>query len=106
MVSECRPEGARCRAFLIIPNSYGVRELSAPQSGCSRLQCDAASTFIFMRRNDQARRVPLGPELERAILAYIKATNSGPKPLRWAKGANDILAGIRRFCLRIVAANP
>ena len=60
-MSECRPEGARCRAFLIIPNSYGVRELGASQSGCSRLQCEAASTF--MRRNDQARG-------ERAPVSY------------------------------------
>jgi hypothetical protein len=39
-------------------------------------------------------------ELEAAIMAYIKATNRDPKPFRWTKTADDILASIQRFCLR------
>jgi hypothetical protein len=39
-------------------------------------------------------------ELENAITTYIKATNADPKPFRWTKTADDILASIRRFCLR------
>jgi hypothetical protein len=39
-------------------------------------------------------------DLEKAIKAYIKATNADPKPFRWTKTANDILASIQRFCLR------
>jgi transposase len=42
-------------------------------------------------------------ELERAIIAYIKATNADPKPFRWTKSADDILASIQRFCLRTLA---
>ena len=42
-------------------------------------------------------------ELETAIKAYIKATNDDPKPFRWTKTANDILASIQRFCLRTIA---
>jgi transposase len=44
-------------------------------------------------------------ELEDAIKAYIDVTNDNPKPFRWTKNANDILASIQRFCLRTLAAN-
>jgi transposase len=39
-------------------------------------------------------------ELEAAIHAYIKARNDDPKPFRWTKSADDILAAIERFCRR------
>jgi transposase len=39
-------------------------------------------------------------ELEAAIAAYIDTTNADPKPFRWTKSADDILASISRFCLR------
>jgi transposase len=43
-------------------------------------------------------------ELETAIQAYIEATNAQPKPFRWTKTAEDILASIQRFCLRTLDA--
>ena len=43
-------------------------------------------------------------ELEKAIHAYIVATNADPKPFRWTKTADDILASVQRFCLRTLAA--
>ena len=39
-------------------------------------------------------------ELEAAIRAYIDAHNAKPKPFRWTKSADDILAAINRFCRR------
>ena len=39
-------------------------------------------------------------ELEAAINAYIAATNADPKPFKWTKSPDDILAAIQRFCLR------
>jgi transposase len=39
-------------------------------------------------------------ELEAAIAAYIKIRNAAPKPFRWTKSADDILASIKRFCHR------
>ena len=39
-------------------------------------------------------------ELERAIAEYIGTVNEDPKPFRWHKSAEDILAPIKRFCLR------
>lgn len=38
-------------------------------------------------------------DLEAAILAYIDTVNADPKPFRWTKSADDILASIKRFCL-------
>ncbi|MEE1569472.1 MAG: IS630 family transposase [Alphaproteobacteria bacterium] len=38
-------------------------------------------------------------ELEEAVLSYLDKVNSNPKPFRWTKSADDILASIRRFCL-------
>ena len=42
-------------------------------------------------------------ELEAAIAAYIDARNADPKPFRWTKTADDILASIERFCRRTIA---
>jgi transposase len=42
-------------------------------------------------------------ELEAAIAAYIDARNADPKPFRWTKTAEDILAAIERFCRRTLA---
>jgi transposase len=39
-------------------------------------------------------------DLEAAIEAYIDAVNADPKPFRWTKSADDILAAVQRFCLR------
>jgi len=38
-------------------------------------------------------------ELEAAILAFLDRHNAEPRPFRWVKSANDILATIERFCL-------
>jgi transposase len=38
--------------------------------------------------------------LEAAITAYLDARNADPKPFRWTKTADDILASIARFCRR------
>ena len=39
-------------------------------------------------------------ELEAAIHRYIDTVNANPRPFRWTKSADDILATIKRFCLR------
>lgn len=39
-------------------------------------------------------------ELENAILDYIETVNKDPKPFNWTKSADDILAAIKRFCVR------
>jgi hypothetical protein len=43
----------------------------------------------------------LGPHaLKVAIHQYITVTNAEPKPFRWTKTADDILANVARFCQR------
>jgi transposase len=42
-------------------------------------------------------------ELEAAINAYIDVCNANPKPFRWTKTADDILASIERFCCRTLS---
>ena len=42
-------------------------------------------------------------ELEAAINAYIDACNANPRPFRWTKTADDILASIERFCRRTLS---
>ena len=37
-------------------------------------------------------------ELEADIVAFINAHNENPKPYRWVKSADEILASVRRFC--------
>ncbi len=37
-------------------------------------------------------------ELEKDILKFIKHHNQNPKPYRWTKSADDILAAVKRFC--------
>lgn len=39
-------------------------------------------------------------QLEDDIMTYIDTVNADPKPFRWTKAADDILATIQRFCLR------
>ena len=41
-------------------------------------------------------------QLEAAIKGYIEAVNDKPKPFRWTKTAEDILASIQRFCVRTI----
>jgi transposase len=44
-------------------------------------------------------------ELEAAINTYIKTRNADPKPFRWTKSADDILASIERFCRQTISAH-
>jgi transposase len=44
-------------------------------------------------------------ELETAIAHYIETANANPKPFRWTKSADDILASIQRFCLRTLSVH-
>lgn len=40
-------------------------------------------------------------ELEKAIRAYLNANNDDPRPFAWVKSADEILASVQRFCMRI-----
>ena len=40
-------------------------------------------------------------QLEQAIRQYLELNNSNPTPFVWVQSADDILARIESFCLRI-----
>jgi transposase len=42
--------------------------------------------------------------LQSAIASFLDVHNANPKPFRWTKSADDILAAVERFCLRITPA--
>jgi transposase len=57
-----------------------------------------------------ARRLKRGThrsveELEAAVLAYVERHNAEPRPFRWTKTADQILASIGRFCGRTLAVH-
>ena len=61
-----------------------------------------APCFARRATEKQIRRGvhPSTAELERAIAEYIDTVNEDPKPFHWHKTADEILASIKRFCLR------
>jgi transposase/transposase-like protein len=61
--------------------------------------------FFGLLTDDQIRRGTHRSvrELEAAIASYIQTHNDDPKPFRWVKTADDILAAIQRFCQRTTA---
>ena len=40
-------------------------------------------------------------QLEADIHAFIEQHNDDPKPFRWTKAADGILAAVKRFCIRV-----
>jgi hypothetical protein len=57
------------------------------------------------RRNARPVRFRHSQSLARRrqrFTAYIDAHNAEPKPFRWTKTADDILAAVQRFCQRTI----
>src|SRR3546814_13644701 len=42
-------------------------------------------------------------ELETDITAFIAAHNENPKPYKWVKSADEILAAVKRFCQKTMS---
>ncbi|MFP6890747.1 MAG: IS630 family transposase, partial [Nitrospinota bacterium] len=40
-------------------------------------------------------------ELEADIMKFIDCHNENPKPFKWTKSADEILASVKRFCHRV-----
>ena len=55
---------------------------------------------LLTRRCLQRGALSSTDALEAAIHAYINHTNAKPRPFRWTKTADDILASVGRFCQR------
>jgi transposase len=57
-----------------------------------------------------ARRLKRGvhrsvEELEAAVLAYLERHNAEPRPFRWTRTADQILASVGRVCERTLAVH-
>lgn len=63
--------------------------------------------FFGLLTEQQIRRGihPSTKALEADIMAYIATRNIDPKPFRWTKTADDILAAVARFCRRTLAVH-
>jgi hypothetical protein len=44
-------------------------------------------------------------ELEAAVLGYVERHNAEPRPFRWTRSADEILASVGRFCSRTLAVH-
>jgi transposase len=44
-------------------------------------------------------------ELEAAVLAHVERHNAEPRPFRWTRSADEILASVGRFCSRTLAVH-
>ncbi len=57
--------------------------------------------FAELTRKKLQRGVHLSvAELNADIMSFIDAHNEKPKPYKWVKSADEILASVRRFCLK------
>ena len=57
--------------------------------------------FALLTERQLRRGVhPTVRALKKAIRQYITATNQQPKPFKWTKTADEILASVARFCQR------
>ena len=55
--------------------------------------------FAELTRKKLHRRVHRTiAELETDIASFIEAPNENPKPCKWVKSADEILAAVKRFC--------
>jgi len=62
--------------------------------------------FALLTARRLKRGVPRSvEELEAAVLAYVERHNAEPKPFRWTRSADAILASVARFCSRTLAAH-
>ena len=107
-----RPRGAgrpHRHGQLRHPQDRGGQGLAGAASALARpLHADLRfldqSGRTLVRRTDAqavaARRAHLDPPA-RSIRAFIEKHNEDPKPFRWTKSADDILAAVKRFCLRV-----
>ena len=75
--------------------------MSGPQIASSSSWLNQVERFFASLTEKQIRRGVHRSveELEAAITAFLDKHNADPKPFRWVKAADDILAAIERFCL-------
>ena len=80
-----------------------VAETLAPGASVSIVarRHDVNTNQVFKWRREMAPEEPYRSidALHAAIDTFIERHNADPKPFRWTKSPDDILASIERFCL-------
>ena len=106
VIGQCLPR-RRSQEFLtflgmIEGNVPSDLDLHLVMDNYATHKTEAVQRFFALLTEKQLRRGVhrSTEELEAAIEHYIATVNAEPRPFRWTKSANDIVATIKRFCLR------
>ena len=112
-IDRCVPEGLDIH---IVMNNYATHKTAAVKAWLARrphwhvhFTPTSASWinqverwFAELTRKQLQRGVHRSTrQLEADIRAFIDRHNEDPKPFKWTKSADDILAAVKRFCLRV-----
>jgi hypothetical protein len=83
------------------PNGHGGMCTSRRRRPPGSTRSSSVERFFANLTDKQIRRGVhrSTSELEAAIETYIATVNAHPKPFRWTKSVDNILASIKRFCL-------
>jgi hypothetical protein len=102
---------ARSKGFEPLTPRFEVMRTTPPSVPSLKFLCiycghDSLCSFALLSEQQIKRGVHrTTAELEAAINTYIKTRNADPKPFRWTKSADDILASIERFCRQTISAH-
>ena len=86
---------------MCLPTSISTSRWQVHFTPTSASWINQIERFVALLTQNQLRRSVHRStgELEKAIHAYVGRANQTPKPFRWTKSADDILASIKRFCI-------
>jgi putative transposase len=88
---------AKIKAWLARRPHRHVHFTPAPASWINQVEC----WFAELTRKQLQRGVHRSvAELEADIRQFINTHNENPKPYKWVKSAGEILAAVKRFCLK------
>ena len=95
------PRLAGCRSILDAVGGYCQQLRRFTPTPASRIN-QVERWFAELTRKQLQRGVHTSTkQLEADIQAFIKKHNENPKPFKWTKSADEILASVKRFCHRV-----
>jgi transposase len=90
------------RAWLAVRSRYHLHFTPTASSWLNQVERFFALLTARRLKRGTHRSVE---ELEAAVLAYLERHNAEPRPFRWSKSADQILAGVGRACERTLAVH-
>ena len=98
MANYATHKTAAVKAWLARPSHWHVHFTPTSASWINQVE----RWFAELTRKQLQRGVHTSTrQLEADIRAFIDRHNEDPKPFKWTKSADDILAAVKRFCLRV-----